>query len=158
MVRAIRLAATALVIAAVGTGVALAAVQVNQSDTISFSTFVPCANGGAGEVVAGDVTIHSLITMTINGNRVSGKYHFQPQGGTLTGQTTGAAYQGTGVTQGTFSGSFINGQYQQTDVNNFRIIGQGPGNNFLQHDLAHITITANGDVSVTFTNDSISCK
>ena len=44
-----------------------------------------------------------------------------------------------------------------TFVGNFRIIGQGPGNNFLMHEVAHTTINANGDVTVTFDNLTIDC-
>ena len=62
------------------------------------------------------------------------------------------------VTQDEFSGSLVNGQFEETFVNNFRIIGQGPGNNFLIHENAHLTINANGDVTVTHDNFSAVCK
>ena len=52
----------------------------------------------------------------------------QPQGISGTGETTGDKYQAIGVTQETFKGSFQNGQANDTFVNNFRIIGQAPGN------------------------------
>jgi len=68
--------------------------------------------------------------VTINGNRLHVKVHFQPQGISGIGQTTGDKYQATGVTQDEFGGSFANGQFEETSVNNFRIIGQGNGNNY----------------------------
>jgi hypothetical protein len=94
---------------------------------------------------------------TINGNHVSGKEQFQPQGVSGTDLTTGAEYQGTGVTQDDFSGSFINGQYQETFVDNFRFPGQGSAVNYLMYENAHVTINANGTVTANFDKLSISC-
>jgi hypothetical protein len=155
----IRLSSLTLVLSAVFSGSARAAVTEN--DKISFdgfTMFVPCSNGGSGEFVVFTGNLHVLTTFTINGNNVSGKYHFQPEGLTGVGQTTGDKYHGTGGTQGTFKGSLQNGQYQQTDVNNFRLIGQGPGNNFLVHDVVHTTINANGTVSTVVDQHSVDCK
>ena len=136
-----------------------AAKQVNDKSDIELSFFVPCAAGGAGELVDLSGPLHTLITFTINGNNVSGTTHFQPQGVSGTGETTGDKYQATGVTKDTsFKASFQNGQAQQTFLNNFRIIGTGPGNNFLVHELTHITINANGIVTVLHDNLSVLCK
>jgi len=136
-----------------------AAKQVNDKSDIELSFFVPCAAGGAGELVDLSGPLHTLITFTINGNNVSETTHFQPQGVSGTGETTGDKYQATGVTKDTsFKASFQNGQAQQTFLNNFRIIGTGPGNNFLVHELTHITINANGIVTVLHDNLSVLCK
>jgi hypothetical protein len=135
-----------------------AAKQVNDMSDINLTVFVPCAAGGAGELVDLSGPLHTLITFTINGNNVSGKTHFQPQGISGIGETTGDKYQATGVTQQGFKTSFQNGQANQTFVNNFRIIGQGPGNNFLLHEVAHITFNANGTVTVFHDNFSVDCK
>ena len=62
------------------------------------------------------------------------------------------------MTQDHFSGSLSNGQFNQTFINNFRIIGQGPGNNFLVHENFHLTINANGDVTTVHDNFSVDCK
>src|SRR6266513_1946558 len=135
-----------------------AAKQVNDMSEINLTVFVPCAAGGAGELVDLSGPLHTLITFTINGNNVSGKTHFQPQGISGIGETTGDKYQATGVTQQSFKTSFQNGQANQTFVNNFRIIGQGPGNNLLVHENAHITINANGTLTVFHDNFSVDCK
>jgi hypothetical protein len=127
-------------------------------DLTGFSVFVPCANNGAGELVVFEGNLHILFTFTLNGNHVSGKFHGQPQGLTGTGTVTGDKYQATGVTQDMFSGSLVNGKYTETYVNNFRIIGQGPGNNLLIHEVMHITINANGTVTVYFDKFSADCK
>jgi len=136
-----------------------AAKQVNDMSDVNFTFFVPCAAGGAGELVDLTGPLHTLITFTINGNNVSGMAHFQPQGIVGTGETTGDKYQATGVTKdSSFKGSFQNGQFNQTFVNNFRIIGSGPGNNFLVHEEAHVTFNANGTLTVVHDNFSAECK
>src|SRR5437660_11554096 len=121
-----------------------AAKQINDISDINLTVFVPCAAGGAGEIVDINGPLHTLITFTINGNNVSGKFHFQPQGISGVGETTGDKYQATGVTQETFKASLQNGQNNLTFVNNFRIIGQGPGNNFLVHENLHLNFNADG--------------
>jgi hypothetical protein len=135
-----------------------AAVQVNSGQTISLSVFVPCAAGGAGELVDLSGTLHTLITFAANKNNVAGYLHSQPQGISGVGETTGDKYQATGVTLESFGGSLQNGQFNQTFVNNFRIIGQGPGNNFLVHETVHITVNANGSVTVFHDDFSAACK
>ncbi|HYK25457.1 MAG TPA: hypothetical protein VEV18_04305 [Steroidobacteraceae bacterium] len=135
-----------------------AAVELNDKTDITMSVFVPCAAGGAGEVVDLSGPLHSLISVTINGNNVSGITHFQPQGISGTGETTGTKYQGTGVTSMSFTASLQNGQVSTTFVNNFRIIGQGPGDNLLLHETAHLTVNADGTLTVTHDNLGIDCK
>jgi hypothetical protein len=137
---------------------AKAAIVDNESNPILLSVFVPCAAGGAGEIVDLSGNLHTLITETINGNNVSGVMHFQPQGISGTGETTGLKYQATGVTQTSFKTSLQNGQANMTFVNRFDIIGQGPGNNFTVHETAHITFNADGTVTVFFDNFSVECK
>jgi hypothetical protein len=137
---------------------AQAEVVVNESIDVEFPAFVPCANGGNGEVVDLKGRLHILITLNINKNRISGKTHFQPQGLSGYGSITGVKYQGVGVTQSHFSGSLEGGQFNRTFVNNFRIIGQGPGNNYLVHQNFHLTVNANGEVSTAHDNFKIDCK
>jgi hypothetical protein len=147
-----------LIALAVSIAPADAAVQVNDKTNVNLTIFVPCAAGGAGEIVDLSGSLHTLISFTINGNNVSGYFHFQPQGISGTGETTGANYQGTGVTQESFKNSLQNGQANLTSVNNFRIIGQGPGNNYLVHETLHVSVNADGAVTVFHDNFSIDCK
>ena len=135
-----------------------AAVQVNDKTDIGLTAFIPCAAAGAGEVVDLSGPLHTLISFTINGNNVSGYFHFQPQGISGTGETSSAKYQATGVTQESFKNSLQNGQANFTYINNFRIIGQGPGNNFLVHETLHFTVNADGSLTVFHDNFSIDCK
>jgi len=125
----------------------------------SFVGFVPCANGGAGEFIVGvGGEIHVLIALTENGSVIVAKEHFQPQGATAVGLNTGDIYQATGVTQNQSAFSLQNGQQSITYVNNFRMIGPGPGNNFLVHESFHFTVNANGDTTFVHDNFSIECK
>jgi hypothetical protein len=153
----------AIIVALVAVGLTLAsganaAVQVNDRTNINLTVFVPCAAGGAGEVVDISGPLHTLVSFTMNDNNVSGYFHFQPQGVSGTGETTGDKYQATGVTEQSFKTSLQNGQTNLTFVNNFRIIGQGPGNNFLVHETLHLNFNADGTLTVSHDNFSIDCK
>src|SRR5215467_3765370 len=48
--------------------------------------------------------------------------------------------------------------FNTTLVNNFRIIGQGTGNNFLVHETFHITVNADGTMTAFVDNFSVDCK
>lgn len=128
----------------------------NFQEPIDIIVFVPCAAGGAGEDVALSGTLHILFRTTFdNRGGFHTKFHFQPQGVSGTGLTTGDKYQATGVTQGTDNGKV---GFESTFVNNFRVIGQGPGNNFLVHENFHITFNANGEVTAFVDNFRVECK
>ena len=129
---------------------------VSQNFPIDIVVFVPCANGGAGEEVELTGNLHDLFHVTFT---PSGGFRLSvvdnPQGISGTGFTTGAKYQGTGITRDNFGGRVGS---EETFVNNFRIIGQGPGNNFLVHENLHITVNANGTLTVFRDNFSVECK
>jgi hypothetical protein len=130
----------------------------NEKIAFDSTVLIPCANGGVGEYVALSGFLHALSTTTINGNNVRMKLHFQPQGIKGIGLITGDQYQGTGATQDEFKGSLVNGQYEETFINNFRIIGQGNGNNYLLHETFHVTINANGVTTVLIDKIESDCK
>lgn len=119
--------------------------------------FIPCALGGQGEVVELTGTLHMVMHFTVDPN---GGYHydlsFQPQGMSGVGETSGDKYQATGITRD--SANFSTLPYNSTYVNNFRIIGQGTGNNFIVHENVHFTINANGELTAYADNFSASCK
>lgn len=128
----------------------------NERVPITLFVFVPCANDGTGELVELTGTLHVLTHVTIDDRGgLHVKTHFQPQGVSGVGLTTGDKYQGTGVTQQRFNAT---AGITDTFVNNFRIVGQGPGNNFLVHQNVHITITPNGDVTAAVDNFRVECK
>lgn len=120
--------------------------------------FIPCAAGGAGEDVAFEGTLHLLTHVTTNGSSGLFRFHAQPQGVSGTGQTTGVRYSATGVTQDTQRFSLVNGSSSFTFVNNFRLIGQGVGNNLLIHQLFHVTYNASGELTAEVDKASFECK
>jgi len=135
---------------------ALAEVTTNVKIPYAVSVFVPCANDGAGELVDLSGTLHVLLLVTVDSDSgFHAKSHHQPQGVSGIGQTTGAKYQATGVTQTQFNGKL---GYETTYVNNFRIIGQGPGNNFMIHQNVHVTVNANGEITANVDNFRVECK
>lgn len=122
----------------------------------SYWAWVSCANQGAGEIVVLNGTLHILINVTVdNQGGFHLVQHFQPQNLSGVGLITGDKYRGTGATL-TTSHSLVGGVW--TYVNNYRMIGAGPGNNYLVHTTMHGTVNANGEVTAWHDNTSIECK
>ena len=134
------------------------AITTNQFVPFAQAVLVPCANGGAGEIVLVEGTLHLQDHITINGNRANLKIHAQPQGATGVGLTTGDTYHATGVTQEQDSIPLIGGAFEFTFINNFRLIGEGPDNNLQVHQTVHVTIAANGVVTTVVDNTTIDCN
>lgn len=153
-----RISLVALVAMTLAVVPAHAAVEENDKTDILLQVFVPCADGGAGEFVDLAGPLHTLVSFTINGNNVSGYFHFQPQAVIGLGETTGEKYKATGVTQQSFKTAFVNLQANETFVNNFRIIGQKSGNNYLIHENLHLNFNANGTLTVIHDNFSATCQ
>lgn len=151
------LAITAIALAgAAGAGAQATTVTTNEQVPITVFAFVPCANDGAGELVLLTGTLHVLTHVTIDDQGgLHVKQHFQPQGLSGVGLTTGDTYRGTGVTQTEFNATAAT---EQTSINNFRIIGQGRDNNFLVHSTFHVTVNANGEVTTVVDNFSTECR
>jgi hypothetical protein len=128
----------------------------NFSENTDLFVFVPCADSGMGEYVLLSGPLHVLfVTVIDNQGGFHSKYLFNPQGISGTGLSTGDKYHATGETSGTFNGKV---GYEQTYENNFKIIGQGPGNNFLVHETFHITVNPNGTLTAFVDNFSVKCK
>jgi hypothetical protein len=140
---------------------ALSAVTSSSRLTTSFNRtlWISCANDGAGESVAlaGEIEIHSHSTEDANGG-VHLSTHVRPSHVVGIGLSTGAIYRGTG---GTFEAEGdAAGGYPATYsfVNNFRIIGQGPGNNLTMHMTVHQTMNANGELTADVDLTNSDCK
>jgi len=148
-----------LALAAVGILASATAAEagVVQNTTVSYAYagWVPCANGGAGELVTGMIDAHLLETSTVNDNVDASKFMFAPRG-TLVGQTTGDTYRLTGVEHGTDVIVAQSDHSVLTYVNRYRLIGHGVGSNLVVRETAHIT--SNGDdVVVQFDDYSVEC-
>jgi len=138
---------------------ASAEVVTNEKIPVTLNVFVPCAAGGAGEVISISGNLHVLIAVTLDDTGgFHYKDHFQPQGLRGQGLTTGDKYQGTGVTQFQMNVSAASLPYEFTYVNNFRMIGQGPGNNFTVHENVHVRVNADGTATAEVDNFKVECK
>lgn len=139
---------------------ASAAVTSNVIIPLVTTDFVPCANNGTGELVDLTGNLHILaITTTSGSGNVTMKLQFNPQGVTGIGRTTGDIYQGTGVTTTITTFDSITGYPVVSNfLNRFRLIGKGPGANYLNNQSIHITINANGTVTALIDNTSAICK
>ena len=122
----------------------------------SATAFVPCANGGAGEIVELSGTLHRVTHVTETGNgTVHIKLHENLQDVSGTGLTTGDTYRGAG----SFNGEVTLGPGQvRTIENQFLLIGPGPDNNFTVRSLRHLTVNANGEVTVQTVVTSMECS
>jgi hypothetical protein len=117
---------------------------------------IPCANHGGGEFVTISGRLHVMSHVSFNdAGHATLTTHFNPQGVSGIGQTTGLNYQGTGATHSTTTARI---GMETTTINNFRIIGQGPGNNFLVHENFHFTINRNGSLTAYVDNLRVDCK
>lgn len=137
-----------------------AAVTTNEIIPFTTTVFVSCALDGAGEFVALTGELHVLVSATVSKSGMShSEIHSQPANISGNGLTSGDRYQGTGVTRTGITMDTNDGfPHETTFVNNFRIIGQGPGNNFTVHQTVHITIDANGNVTANIDNTKTDCN
>ena len=123
----------------------------------TLSVLVPCAADGAGEVLDLSGPLHVVLSITVNANHVHMNMLFNPQGVSGTGETSGEKYQATGETRDDVNADIVDYPLNTAFVNNFKIIGQGPNNNFLVHQNLHVTVNATGTVTAVVDNTSVTC-
>jgi len=119
--------------------------------------FVLAPEEACGEAIhlSGMLLAEFSSTETSSGNVEIG-FHFNPQGITGVGLTSGATYHATGETLGTTT-IRATGGISDTFVNNFKIIGEGSALNFLDTDVIHVTVNANCIVTATIEKSMIRC-
>jgi hypothetical protein len=117
---------------------------------------VPCALGGVGERVhiAGDINAVTHLTRNATGGYLV-ESNYNPQGVTGVGLVSGDTYQATGSASERFNVAI---SFTETFVSNFRVIGQGSGNNYLMHETFHVTVNANFELITYVDNYSFECK
>ena len=131
------------------------ATVVMQNLKIPFTAraFVPCANGGAGELVTVAGTLHLVLQLSFDAaGGVHVKMHEQPQRVVAFGQTTGAVFQARGVTHERSNRNAF------TFLDTLRLIGQGPASNFTFYHLVHVTVNANGEISAFVEHLRVECR
>jgi hypothetical protein len=133
-------------------------VTTNLRLPIDLPGFIPCANGGRGDLVTLSGNLHMLATVTTTSNNLHVKLLFNPQGISGVSAITGDKYQGTGASENDLNAANPAFPLTETTINNFRIIGQGAGNNVVLHEVAKFTINANDAVTVNNDKFSTTCK
>ncbi len=125
---------------------------------ISVMVPVPCAAGGTGELVAFSGNMRILEHAHADqGGGFHFTFHTQLAGLKGVGLTTGDRYQYSEIFH---EEQEYNGQdaYLDTSIRSSRIIGQGPGNNFVLHVVFHIRVTPDGVVTAFVDNTRAECK
>jgi hypothetical protein len=120
--------------------------------------FLPCANGGAGEVVHFTGWIVGVSSGTADG---AGGFHARSieveQGVSGVGETTGGRYVEHFVNL-SFSSTGSDGfPLTSTQQLIYRVDSAGPGSDSLIRIRNHTTINANGETTVTFDEATMEC-
>jgi hypothetical protein len=129
------------------------AVVVNDTRTpVSGTVFNPCN----GEPVPFQGYIHSTFRLEFdNGGGIHVGSHFNAQGITGVGAISGATYTGNQADNDQFNAKY--GE-EETFETHFSEIAHGPVPNFVLFEVAHVTVNANGTVTVFFDNFRSECQ
>ena len=142
---------TAVSGAAATTAQRATAVTTNQSVPLQLTVLIPCVP----EDVSVSGSLHIVNHTTVNPD---GSFHvvshFNPQGVSGIGNSTGQTYRGTGATHTVVN---LHAGVQETHVNNFRFLGQGRASNYTVHENVHITVNADGRVTTLVDNLRVTC-
>jgi hypothetical protein len=131
MITKVAVLAAVAAVALATANLAQAAVSSNVSVPLATSTFVPCANGGAGEVVSLTGSLHILATVTLDSaGGVHGTLLFNPQGVSGVGSVSGARY---------------------------RVVGTGGAASLQVHENAVVVVNANGTVTASVDHVVVTC-
>jgi hypothetical protein len=125
---------------------------------LDIAFFLPCANGGAGEIIHLSGTITSVYHVTIgepSGSHIQSIEVQQHVSGV--GETTGDHYVSTFVNLFNYNDRFGEPPITSTQEVVFRITGPGPGNDALLRITNHSTINANGTITVAFDTFTAEC-
>ena len=133
-----------------------AGVTANEHFSIAYAGYVPCANGGSGELLTGTIEVHDLASETVNGNHAAWQFLFERRG-ELVGSITGDTYRLAGVEHGAYTQSLGSEHSTLTYVNRYRLVGPGPGNNLIVRETAHITLDAGENVVVQRDDFTVDC-
>jgi hypothetical protein len=119
-----------------------------------FGVWIPCVP----EVASGTLTLHVVMVADKDGNVF--KTHYQPAGGELIGEVTGTVYHPVGVTQNIWKASIDNnGAMNKTYINNFIMVGTGKdGVTYRVQVVYHVTVNADGELSVIVDNSRNTCE
>ena len=116
---------------------------------VSFSLFDPCTNENV------DFSGSAMAVLTTQDNHTI--FHSVDIHVTGTGETSGASYHEHFSVLIAEQGTDETGPYAETNPVHFSLITPGGGNDLESDAIFHLTITANGDVSVFLNQSSTKC-
>ena len=120
------------------------------------TTFVPCANGGAGEDVLITGKTNLVYQMTWTDHDFTMVYHDNDHQVKGVGLSSGETYTGSGGTNGTFMGSWVNSQWVGDFVEQTKIVGKGTVFTVIQK--IHLKVTPDGNVVVNNVDQTVTCQ
>jgi len=106
---------------------------------------VPCANGGLGEIIGGEIPLHIVVFYK---DGVPVRMHANAIGFVLHGFTTGDRYNIVGSTQFLWDINPSKGAYTETFVDRTHIVGKGT--QYFLKTTAHFTLNPNGEITSDF--------
>jgi len=130
--------------------------KFNDQKDWSNTLYVPCV----GEDVLCQGTMHLVGYSVVNKDGIiHWHWHYQLQGATGVGQSSGLSYQVNYVArENGIVDSDENPAGPITWVANLRLIAPGKDNNFLVHGFFHITVNGNGEVTVYSEFETAECN
>ncbi|HJS56055.1 MAG TPA: hypothetical protein VJ765_16000 [Chitinophagaceae bacterium] len=120
------------------------------------TVFVPCANGGAGENVKLTGFTNFIYGTTWTDHGFTVLYHDNVHQVKGVGLTSGESFVASGGTNGTALGVWYSSQWVATTMRQMNIIGQNT--RFTVSYKYHIAVTADGNISVSSTEQTADCK
>jgi hypothetical protein len=120
------------------------------------TVFVPCANGDAGEDVSltGKTNLVYQVTWTDQG--FTFVYHDNDHQVKGVGLSSGENFTGSGGTNGTFSGSWVNSKWEGSFVEETKVIGKNTVFTVIQK--LHLIVTPDGNVVVNNVEQTVTCQ
>jgi hypothetical protein len=118
--------------------------------------FVPCANGGLGENVSLTGKTNFVYQMTWTDHDFTMVYHDNYHEVTGVGLSSGETFAGSGGTNGTVMGSWVNSQWVGTMVRQVKVIGKNT--TFRVTETLHLVVTPDGNVTVDAREQTVDCR
>jgi len=119
----------------------------------NLEVYVPCANDGDGEEIAGNILLHIVVHYQ---DGVLVRMHANAIGYVLHGSTTGDQYNAVGSTQFLWDINPTKGAYTESFVDRTHIVGKGT--QYFLKTTAHFTLNPNGEITSDFDVTYEYCK
>ena len=121
-----------------------------------YTVFVPCANGGVGEDVLLTGKTNLVYQMTWTDHDFTLVYHDNDHQVKGVGLSSGQTFTGSGGTNGTFMGAWVNSQWVGNFVEKTKIVGRNTVFTITQK--LHLKETPEGNVVVNIVDQTVTCQ